>query len=268
MEENSKIEFTPEFIANQREVIGAATDGKWLVGKEPEVEGDEDYPGHMSGGYTGRDVYDRDLGVYVIAAFDHDGETDYEPETICQPWHETDAELIAAACNNYPAALDEIEQLRADLSASRAEIERLKALIVEADAQYNTDKKPGDFETAELSLVEMAVHGSHALDEIAWMRPEIERLNEASRWIPASEALPELIYGVPTIASDTVDVAYRYIDSTPTHYFRRECQYWAGIGFVYEHAMGKQQSFEMSGYVVDYWRYKAAMPTPPESEAE
>ena len=32
--------FTHEFIAKQREIIEAATDGKWFVAKKPEIEMD------------------------------------------------------------------------------------------------------------------------------------------------------------------------------------------------------------------------------------
>jgi hypothetical protein len=139
-----KIEFTPEFIAAQREIIQGATDGNWRVGMKPEVDGEQDYPGHWVGGYTGRDEYDRDMGVYVLAAFDDGNMTAYEPEVICTPWDESDARLIAEAHNNYPAALDEIERLTAELTdarellaeqegLARAAEERIEALEAERD---------------------------------------------------------------------------------------------------------------------------------------
>jgi hypothetical protein len=128
---SDKIEFTPEFIAAQREIIQSATDGNWRVGMKPEVDGEQDYPGHWVGGYTGRDEYDRDMGVYVLAAFDDGNMTAYEPEVICTPWDESDARLIAEAHNNYPAALDEIERLRA--AAEQAQRERIASLEAERD---------------------------------------------------------------------------------------------------------------------------------------
>lgn len=123
--------FTPEFIERQREIIKAATDGKWLVGRTPEVDAEQDYAGHYVGGFTGADVYDRDMGVYAMFFCDRDDETQIDPETICAPWSEADAEHIAEAHNHYPAALDEIERLRAELQAARADAARLKAALEE-----------------------------------------------------------------------------------------------------------------------------------------
>jgi hypothetical protein len=55
------------------------------------------------------------------------------------------------------------------------ELEAAKAIIIEADAQYNINKIPVDFATASIALVSMAAHGSLALVDVAWMGPEIER---------------------------------------------------------------------------------------------
>lgn len=121
--------FTPEFIERQREIIKAATDGKWLVGRTPEVDAEQDYAGHYVGGFTGADVYDRDMGVYAMFFCDRDDETQIDPETICAPWSEADAEHIAEAHNHYPAALDEIERLRAELNTARNELENACALV-------------------------------------------------------------------------------------------------------------------------------------------
>jgi hypothetical protein len=152
---SDKIEFTPEFIAAQREIIQSATDGNWRVGMKPEVDGEQDYPGHWVGGYTGRDEYDRDMGVYVLAAFDDGNMTAYEPEVICTPWDESDARLIVEARNNYPAALDEIERLRAELTDARELLTEQEGLAKAAEER-------------------------------------IEALEETTRWIPVTENLPDV----------------------------------------------------------------------------
>jgi hypothetical protein len=134
--------FTPEFIAKQREIIQAATDEKWFVAKNPEIEMDWEYGDRPVGGYTGRDIYDRDIGVYCRMAIDVDDRTEVEYETIAAPWNEADAECIAEAHNNYPAALDEIEQLQAVVldqqKKNAALLEVCKTILDEAENHLHT----------------------------------------------------------------------------------------------------------------------------------
>ena len=75
----------------------------WFVGMMPEADVDEVVQTgarsfSMTGGYTGNEEYDRDMGVYAVV--------DGEPETIANPWKEADARLIALACNHFEEMLD------------------------------------------------------------------------------------------------------------------------------------------------------------------
>jgi antitoxin component HigA of HigAB toxin-antitoxin module len=193
-----KIEFTPEFIAAQREIIQSATDGNWRVGMKPEVDGEQDYPGHWVGGYTGRDEYDRDMGVYVLAAFDDGNMTAYEPEAICTPWDESDARLIAEAHNNYPAALDEIERLRAELTdaremlteqegLARAAEERIEDLEAERDELRGAVNWSSDFlhRLARITSSVGAMFFKENLDDdwdaaLAWIEKHLSMTPEQS----------------------------------------------------------------------------------------
>jgi hypothetical protein len=108
------------------------TPGPWRVAYIPEVDADEiiqtgarSYA--MNGGYTGKDEYDREMGVYTII--------DDEPETIAQPWDEADALLIAAA----PELLEALKATRGWWIHS---IHAPKCLAAIAKADGNDEVRP------------------------------------------------------------------------------------------------------------------------------
>lgn len=55
----------------------------------------------MTGGYTGNDEYDREMGVFAIV--------NGEPETIAQPYNEADARYIVLACNHFEELKEVVE---------------------------------------------------------------------------------------------------------------------------------------------------------------
>lgn len=85
------------------------TPGPWLVAMRPEFDGDYVTADHCVGGPTGRDLYEQELGVYVMQTNRYavegnpDGEEVTEPYIIAQPDHVEDAFLIAA-CPDLLAA--------------------------------------------------------------------------------------------------------------------------------------------------------------------
>ena len=123
--------FTPEFIVKQREIIDAATDGKWLIGKKQELYRDWGPDGYDDEGWSYRTVYDRDLGVFVKMAIDIDDQTEIDYQTIAVPWFDDDAEAIAEAHNNYPAALDEVERLQKEVESWRKMAKEYEARLIE-----------------------------------------------------------------------------------------------------------------------------------------
>lgn len=56
-----------------------------------------------------------------------------------------------------------LQELTQEIDDKNKRIQELEANIIEADAQYNVDKKPGDIYSAELALVRMAAMGAEAL---------------------------------------------------------------------------------------------------------
>lgn len=56
-----------------------------------------------------------------------------------------------------------VDEIITVLDELQDRIKELEANIIEADAQYNVDKKPGDIYSAELALVRMAAMGAEAL---------------------------------------------------------------------------------------------------------
>lgn len=66
-------------------------------------------------------------------------------------------------------------------------VAELEELIIEADAHFNTNKQPADFEAASLALVRMCSMGSEALDKFFALEQENAELKEAAEWHPVSE---------------------------------------------------------------------------------
>jgi hypothetical protein len=79
-------EFTPEFMAQQRELAERATERPWIYGISQ----------------AGKVVWTDENGKFSMPEF-------YKNMG-------TNAEYCAAACNHYPAALDEIDALRAQVA--------------------------------------------------------------------------------------------------------------------------------------------------------
>lgn len=85
------------------------------------------------------------------------------------PYHE--------AC---PKCLNTKRLLQKRVEKQEKRIHDLESNIIEADAQYNIDKKPGDIESAELALVRFASMGSDALEENITLKQRIHELETNS----------------------------------------------------------------------------------------
>jgi len=99
------------------------------------------------------------------------------------------------------------------IRALKARVAELEQIIIEADAQYNTDRKPADIESASLFLVRMCSYGREAMDRVAELEAEIKNRfvsfmgKPFSYWVALqahAEALnyPELIERIAELESE------------------------------------------------------------------
>lgn len=77
-------------------------DGPWYVSTRPEIDIDETvqtgaHSFSHTGGYTGRDEYDHEGGVFFV-------NENSEPETLVTPWDKSLAKFIAHSREDLPAA--------------------------------------------------------------------------------------------------------------------------------------------------------------------
>lgn len=106
------------------------TPGPWVVAMEAEIDGELMPDGSGGCSYTGRDVYDRRLGVVTK----EDWESEYEPEPLARPYLEADAHLISAAPELLAACqsvLDAVAQPNA-MAAIAASLVQVEAAIAKA----------------------------------------------------------------------------------------------------------------------------------------
>jgi hypothetical protein len=66
------------------------------------------------------------------------------------------------------------DALRKRAETVETKVAELEQIIIEADAQYNIDKKSSDIELASLSLVRMCSYGREAMDRVAELEAEIK----------------------------------------------------------------------------------------------
>jgi hypothetical protein len=122
-----------------KEICEKATQGPWYKSTEEEYDADYEAADHLVGGPTGREVYDRDLGVFHV-----DGDDDF-CVSICSPQEEADADFIVASRELLPAAIARIEELEADLTKSN------HAYL---DLQYICDEQAERISILENALIE------------------------------------------------------------------------------------------------------------------
>ena len=86
----------------------------------------------------------------------------------------------------------------------------------------------------------------------------IAELEDAARWIPVGEKLPEL--NSSGLCSNEIEVAYRYKDMDQKEYYRKVTTYWKKEGFQYGYRDCKFITFDYFDFVVDYYRYLPELP--------
>ena len=106
-------------------------------------------------------------------------------------------------------------------------------------------------------LVDSFKQAKTLAEENKVLRARVADLEEAHRWIPVTERLPEY-------AEDTAEyvIAVYKMEGSP-HIMQKNCQYWEKYGWVYLWDKGKPQTFEEWGYIITHWKHK---PAPPEDD--
>ena len=109
-----------------KKILVGVTAEPWIVATDQEVEADYEHGDKLVGGYTGRDTYDQELGVYhpkdtkrQVGEGENEFVDDYELISVIRPEQEADAKFIANVRRMYPAALSEIDRLTRRNEANR-----------------------------------------------------------------------------------------------------------------------------------------------------
>ena len=97
-------------------------------------------------------------------------------DEVCKPYYLADMVAQSHLSQSYTDRT--YEYASKELASLRTRIEELEANIIEADAQYNIDNKPGDIQSAELALVRFASIGASAMTENMALQVRIEELEK------------------------------------------------------------------------------------------
>lgn len=178
-----------------RAVCEKATPGPWMKAIKPEYDVDYETANHLVGGPTGRDIYDRDIGIFSTAVEGWN--------SVCSPQLEADADFITYVRALVPALLDRIEELEAKIETTKTDnnhcvvadwkfeeyrkrIEEQAKRIAELDAEaqsYHDRKEEFAGRIAELkeSLDDEKYENADALIDICKLRTALKKLGQAKR---------------------------------------------------------------------------------------